>query len=83
MVPLEDDEAEGKEITGIKSKSLTRLPVLLSRKKSSNNSYKLKTKMRQIMYLLYQHNKIARKLYNNLIKLLQQWERSLKKTSLK
>lgn len=43
MVPLEDDEEEVKEITGIKSKSLARLPVLLSRKKSRNNSYKLKT----------------------------------------
>ena len=43
MVPVEDDEEEVKEITGTKSKSLTRLPVLLSRKKSSNNSYKLKT----------------------------------------
>ena len=43
MLPLEDHEEEVKEITGIKSKSLTRLPVLLPRKKSRNNSYKLKT----------------------------------------
>ena len=48
------------------NKLLTRLPVLLA----GNNSYKLKNEIRQILYLLYQHNEIAKKVYNNLIKSL-------------
>ena len=38
--------------------------------KTGNNSYKLKTEIRQILYLLYQHNKITKKLCNILIKSL-------------
>ena len=38
--------------------------------KEENNSYKLKNKTRQILYLLYQHNKITKKVYSNFIKLL-------------
>ena len=71
MSLLEDDE-KVKEGAGIKdltpNKLLTRLPVLLAQIKSGNNSYKLKTKMRQILYHFYQHNKITKAVYNNLIK---------------
>ena len=60
--------------TGLKilipNKLLTRLPILLAQIKSGNNSYKLKNKIRQILYLLYQHNKITKNVYNNLIKSL-------------
>ena len=60
--------------TGIKiltpNKLLTRLPVLLVQIKAGNNSCKLKTEIRQILYLLYQHNKITKKVYNNLTKSL-------------
>ena len=35
--------------------------------KGGNNSYKLKNKIPLIAYLHYQHNKITKKLYNNLI----------------
>ena len=49
------------------NKLLTRLPILLAQIKSGNNSYKLKNEIRQILYLLYQHNKITKKVYNNLI----------------
>ena len=38
--------------------------------KAGNNSCKLKNEIRQILNLLYQHNKITKKLYKNLIKLL-------------
>ena len=51
-------------------KLITILSVLLSQVKAGNNSNKLKNKIRQILHLLYQHNKIAKKLYNHLIKLL-------------
>ena len=50
------------------NKLLTRLPILLAQIKAGNNSNKLKTEFRQILCLLYQHNKITKKAYNSLIK---------------
>ena len=74
MPPLEGDEEdvkEGKRLKILTSKNLlTSLPILLVQIKSGNNSYKLKNEIRQILYLLYQHNKITKKVYNNLIKSL-------------
>ena len=65
MPPLEGDEEEVKEGKGLKSltpnKLITRLEILLAQIKAGNNLYKLKTKIRQILYLLYQHNKITKK----------------------
>ena len=73
MPPLEGDEEEAKEETRIKiltlNKVLTRLPVLLAQIRAGNNSYKLKDEIRQILYLLYQHNKITETLHHNLFKL--------------
>ena len=72
MPPLEVNEEEVKEGKGLQKltplKLLTRIPILLAQIKAGNNSYKLKNETRQILYLLYQHNKISKKLYNNLIK---------------
>ena len=48
-------------------KLLTRLPILLAQIKAGNNSYKLKNEITQILCLLNQHNKITKKVYNNLI----------------
>ena len=48
------------------NKLLTRLPILLAQVKAGSNSYKLKSEIRQIMYLLDQHNKIIKNVYNNL-----------------
>ena len=63
---------EGKEGKGLKiltpNKLLTRLPVLLVQIKAGNKSYKLKHEIRQILYLLYQHNKINKNLQNKSIK---------------
>ena len=42
------------------NKLLTRLPILLAQIKAGNNSYKLKNKIRHILYLFYQHNKITK-----------------------
>ena len=74
MAPLKSDEEEVKERMGFKiltpKKLLTRLPILLVQIKAGNNSYKLKNEIRQILYLLYQHNKITKKVDNNLIKSL-------------
>ena len=74
MPPLEVNEEEVKEGEGLQKltplKLLTRIPILLAQIKAGNNSYKLKNETRQILYLLYQHNKISKKLYSNLIKSL-------------
>ena len=62
---LDGDEEEVKEEKGLKiltpNKLLTKLPILLAQIKAENNSYKLKNEIRQILYLLYQHNKITKK----------------------
>ena len=55
----------------IPNKLLTRLPILLPQIKAGNNSYKLINEIRQISYLLQQHNKINKKVYNNSIKSLK------------
>ena len=72
MPPRGDEEVkEGKELKIlILNKLLTRLSILLVQIKAENNSYKFKNEIRQILYLLYQHNKITKKVYNNLIKSL-------------
>ena len=74
MPPLEVNEEEVKEGKGLQKltpiKLLTKIPILLAQIKAGNNSYNLKNKTRQMLYLLYQHNKISKKLYNNLIKSL-------------
>ena len=74
MPPLESDEEEVKEGKRLKilapDKLLTRLSILLAQIKAGNNSYKLKNEIRPILYLLYQHNKITKKVYNNLMKSL-------------
>ena len=61
---LKNDEV--KEETRIKilisNKLLTSLPVFLEQMKVGNNSCKLKSGIRRILYLLYKHNKIKKKL---------------------
>ena len=69
MPPLEGDEKvqEGKSLKiSTPNKILTRLPILLAQTKAGNNSNKLKAKIRQILYLLYQHNEITKTFYKNL-----------------
>ena len=64
MPPLEGDEEikERKVLTMLTpNKLLTILPTLLAQIKAGNNLYKLKNKIRQILYILYQHNKITKK----------------------
>ena len=75
MPPLESDKEEVREGKGLKTliqnKLLTRLLILLAQIKAENNSYELKNGIREVLYLLYQHNKIIKKVLNNLIKSLQ------------
>ena len=51
-------------------KLLPRLPILLAQIKARNNSNNLKYEIRKMLYLLYQHNKITKKIHKKLIKLL-------------
>ena len=73
MPPLRNDEENMKfeEQKSVLSpnKLLTRISVL-AEIKAENNSYKLDNEIRQISYLLYQHNKITKQFYNILIKAL-------------
>ena len=41
---------------------LTRLPILSAKVKAGSNLNKLKIETKQILYLLYQHNKITEKI---------------------
>ena len=79
MPSQEADEEEVREGKVIKfltpNKLLTRLSILLEQIKAGDNSYKLKNEIRQILYLLYQHNKISKNFYNNSIK---SWNKGIK-----
>ena len=63
QMPALEGTEEVKEGEGLKiltpNKFLTRFPILLAQTKAGDNSYKLKNRIRQILYLLYQHNKIT------------------------
>ena len=64
--PQEGDEEEVKEEKGIKiltpNKLFPIISILFAQIKAENSLYKLKNQIRQILYLLYQHNKISKKL---------------------
>ena len=71
MPSLEGDyEEEVTEGKGIKSftpnKLLTRLPISLAQIKAGNNSFKVKNKIRQILYPLYQQKRIYKNLNKSL-----------------
>ena len=76
MPLIEGDKEEIKEGKGLKvltpKRLLTRPPILLCYIiiKAVNNSYKLKNEIRQIQCLFYQHNKMIKKVYNNVIKVI-------------
>ena len=63
MPPLECDEKEVREEKGVKiltlNKLLSKLPKLLAQIKVGNNSYKLKNEIREILYVISQHNIIT------------------------
>ena len=50
---------------------LQQLPVALAQAKAGNNSESLLNENRQIVYSLYQSKQITKKVYNNIIKLIQ------------
>ena len=46
---------------------LSRLPISLAQLKAGNNSEKLESKIRQLLYSLHRSNKLTKTVYNNLI----------------
>ena len=50
---------------------LQRLPIALAQVKPGNNSENLLNEIRKIVYSLYQSKEITKKVYNNIIKLIQ------------
>ena len=72
LPPLKGDEEEVKKEKRLKvltpKKLLTGLPVSFEQIKAGNNSFKLKSEIRQILYLFCQQNKIMKTIYSNLIK---------------
>ena len=50
---------------------LQELPIALAQVKAGNNSESLLNEIRQIVYSLYQSKEITKKVYSNIIKLIQ------------
>ena len=63
------DETEGRGLKILSPKQmLQRLPIANAQVKTGNNSWSLFNEIRQIVYSLYQSEKISKKVYNNIIK---------------
>ena len=52
------------------SEMLSRLPISLTQLKAGNNSEKLKTEMRQLLYSLYRSKKLTTNIYKSLIDII-------------
>ena len=67
----DEDAAERQQGQGLKilttQQMITRLPILLAQLKAGNNSQKLKTEIRQIIYSLYRKKNHSRTIYNILM----------------
>ena len=71
LFPLKSTTGTGLKISPPKQ-LLQRLPVALAHVKAGNNSESLLNEIRQIIYSLYQSKEIAKKVYSNIIKSIQQ-----------
>ena len=49
---------------------LNRLPIILAQLKAGNNSEKLKNKIKQILYSLYQSKKLTKNVYKSLVDII-------------
>ena len=66
------NETKGKGFKILSPKQMIqRLPIALAQVKAGNNSESSSNEIRQIVYSLYQSKKIAKKVYNNVIKSIQ------------
>ena len=49
---------------------LNRLPIILAQLKAGNNSEKLKNKIKQILYSLYQSKNLTKNVYKSLVDIM-------------
>ena len=72
---VSEAKLKGTQGTGLKTltskQMLQRLSLALAQVKAGNNSESLLDEIRQIVYSLYQSKEITKKVYNNVIKLIQ------------
>ena len=67
------EETEGRGLKILTTKQmLQRLPIALAQVKAGNDSESLLNEIRQFFYSLYQSKQITRKVYNEIIKSIQQ-----------
>ena len=66
---LNPDHSKLKILTS--KQRLQRLPIALAQVKRGNNSERLLTEIRKIVYSLHQSKQITKKVYNNIIKSIQ------------
>ena len=67
----ENEELSGSGLKILtKKQMLNRLPILLAQIQAGNNSTKLKSEIRQILYSLYRSKVLTKTVYNNLIKVI-------------
>ena len=71
MPELETEESAEQKGQGLKKltpeQMLSGLPISLAQLKAVNNSQKLKTEIRQLLYLLYRPKKLSKTVYNSLM----------------
>ena len=56
---------------------LSRLPITLAQLKARNNSQKLKTEIRQLLYSLHRSKNLTKQLYKSLVEIIKKWKQSL------
>ena len=66
---LEQQKGEGLKIL-TPNQMLSRLPITLAQLKAGNNSEKLKSKIRQLLFSLYRSKKLTKELYKSLIDII-------------
>ena len=76
MMPEAKTNTRATQGTGLKiltpKHMLQILPIALAQIKAGNNSESLLNEIRQLVYSLYQSKEITKKVYNNIIKSIQQ-----------
>ena len=67
------NKTKGTGLKILKTKQIHhKLPIALAQVKAGNNSESLLNDIRQIVYFLYESKQITKKVYNNIIKSIQQ-----------
>ena len=65
-----DQSGQGLKIILTPNQMFSRIPISLAQLKAGNNSEKLKTEIRQLLYSLYISKKVTKQLYKRLIDII-------------